>query len=106
MTAPRGVKASRELGEHGVDVDRLADALAARMTRPILADTRTAAAMLGMGVDAFRAHVAPHVGCVRRGTAGKGQGRALRLYRVADLERWADEHATRIVDELARPEAT
>jgi hypothetical protein len=52
-----------------------------------------AAAALGLSVDSFVRHVAPHVRCVRRGS--------LRLYPVAELERWADENAERLLDDAA-----
>lgn len=83
------------------DLERLADLVAERIApRPILVDTRGAASMLGMSGDVFRRDVAPHVACVRRGAAGKGKGRAVRLYVVRDLEAWATSHATRIADGL------
>lgn len=83
------------------DLEQLADLVAERIAPPpILVDTRTAAAMVGMSADTFKRDVSPFVKCVRRGTGGKGQGRAIRLYVVADLHRWADENATRIADDL------
>jgi hypothetical protein len=45
-----------------------------------------AAASLGMGETAFREYVAPYVRVIRRG--------GLRLYPVADLQRWVAENAT------------
>ena len=45
-----------------------------------------AAASVGMGETAFREHVAPHVRVIRRG--------GLRLYPVADLQRWVAENAS------------
>jgi hypothetical protein len=52
-----------------------------------------AAAALGMGESAFREHVASHVKVIRRGR--------MRLYPVADLQRWADENASYTLGEPA-----
>lgn len=53
---------------------------------PRIALTRAeAAASLGMGVSSFEQYVQPEVRCIRRGS--------LRLFLVADLERWATENA-------------
>ena len=68
---------------------------------PVLVNTSTAARMVGMGVDSFRREVAPHIKCVRNGEAGRGKGRAVRLYLVADLQRWAEQTAERMTDDLA-----
>jgi hypothetical protein len=68
---------------------------------PVLVNTSTAARMVGMGVDRFRREVAPHIKCVRDGEAGRGKGRAVRLYLVADLQRWAERTATRMSEDLA-----
>ena len=53
-----------------------------------------AAASVGMGETAFREHVAPHVRVIRRG--------ALRLYPVADLQRWVAENAALTLDPSER----
>mgnify|MGYP001273039836 CR=1 FL=1 len=83
---------------------RLADLVAARLGNDgvprILLGRRDAARSLGMSTDTFAQLVAPHVGCVRRGTGGRGGGRAIRLYRVVDLDAWAAANATRISDDL------
>ncbi len=68
---------------------------------PVLVNTSTAARMVGMSVDSFRRKVAPHIKCVREGEAGRGKGRAVRLYLVADLQRWAERTAERMSDDLA-----
>ena len=49
-----------------------------------------AAAAIGMGETAFREHVAPELDVVRIGS--------MRLYPVAALQRWLDEHATRTLE--------
>ena len=48
-----------------------------------------AAAALGMGETAFREHVAPEVRVIFRGR--------MRLYPVAELTRWADENAYKVL---------
>jgi hypothetical protein len=48
-----------------------------------------AAAALDMSVDSFDRYVMPHVRCIRRGK--------LRLFPVAELERWARESAEHLV---------
>jgi hypothetical protein len=53
--------------------------------RPVALPKPQAAAALGMSVDSFDRYVGPHVRCIRRGR--------LRIYPVAELERWADENA-------------
>lgn len=45
---------------------------------------------LGMGETKFDTEVAPEVRVIRRGR--------VRLYPVAELERWADENAERVID--------
>jgi hypothetical protein len=50
----------------------------------------SAAAALGMSVDSFERYVMADVRCIRRGS--------MRLFPVAELERWADENAERLVD--------
>jgi hypothetical protein len=57
---------------------------------PIMLPLAEAAAALGMGRTAFRERVAPELRVVRVGRC--------RLYPVAELERWADEHAARTLD--------
>lgn len=60
--------------------------------QPIAVDRTTAAAMLGLGsVDSFERHVQPHVRCIRRGR--------LRLFPVAELERWADTNAEHLFND-------
>jgi hypothetical protein len=55
---------------------------------PVIAlDRRGAAKALAMGPTSFDAYVRPHIRAVRRGK--------LRLYPVAELERWAEENAER-----------
>lgn len=49
-----------------------------------------AAAALDMGVTAFRKYVAPEIKAVRCG--------GLVLYPVAELTRWLDEHAARVLE--------
>lgn len=46
---------------------------------------RDAAAALGMSLRHFQRHVQPHLRCIYSGQ--------LRLYPVAELERWVDEQA-------------
>jgi len=48
---------------------------------------REAAVSMGMSLRHFQRHVQPHVRCVYSGQ--------LRLYRISDLERWADDEACR-----------
>jgi hypothetical protein len=59
--------------------------------RPIALAKPDAAAALGMSVDSFERYAQPHLRCIRRGR--------LRLYPVAELERWANDNA-----ELTLPE--
>jgi hypothetical protein len=57
---------------------------------PRVALTREeAAASIGMGLDSFERHVQPTIRLVRLGR--------MRLVPVAELERWAIEHAERTV---------
>jgi hypothetical protein len=49
-----------------------------------------AAAALGLSLDSFRRYVAPEVRVIRRGS--------LRLFAVAELERWARENGERLLD--------
>jgi hypothetical protein len=53
----------------------------------LLLTRREAAASLGMSLRHFQRHVQPYVRCVYSGQ--------LRLYRLRDLERWADAEACR-----------
>ena len=78
--------------------EAVGDRLIVVSSPPTMVNTAQAARMLGMGRDLFRDEVAPNVKCFRRGAAGKGQGRAVRLYLVEDLQRWAAENADRIAD--------
>ncbi|MGI8731412.1 MAG: hypothetical protein ACR2LK_15765 [Solirubrobacteraceae bacterium] len=59
--------------------------------RPIALTKAEAAAALSMSVDSFERYVMADVRCVRRGR--------LRLFPVAELERWADEQAERTLPE-------
>lgn len=63
------------------------------IVQPIALAKPEAAASLGMSVDSFDRYVGPHVRCVRRGR--------LRLYPVAELQRWADENAEWLLGEAA-----
>ncbi len=56
---------------------------------PIALSKPDAAAALGMSVDSFERYVMADVRCVRRGR--------LRLFPVAELERWANENAERLL---------
>jgi hypothetical protein len=63
------------------------------MKRPIprIALTREeAAAALGMGVTSFETYVQPNLRLIRRGK--------LRLFPVAELERWAHENAEHVLE--------
>ena len=55
--------------------------------RPIALSKPEAAAALSMSTDSFERYVMADVRCVRRGR--------LRLFPVAELERWADNNAER-----------
>ncbi len=55
--------------------------------RPVAVSKPDAAALLSVSLDSFERHVQPHVAQVRRGR--------LRLFPVAELERWAAENAER-----------
>ncbi len=69
--------------------------MSARKTRPpipaIALPTAEAAAALGMGESAFREHVAPELKVILRGR--------MRLYPVAELERWAEESAIKVMED-------
>src|SRR5690242_16846380 len=60
---------------------------------PIALPKPAAAAALGMSVDSFERYVQSDVRCIRRGR--------MRLYPVAELERWAAENAKRLLSEAA-----
>jgi hypothetical protein len=58
---------------------------------PAIALPKPAAAVAaGMSVDSFERYVQADVRCIRRGS--------MRLFPVAELERWADENAERLLD--------
>jgi hypothetical protein len=58
---------------------------------PRIALTRgEAATALGMSIDSFERYVQPHVRLIRRGK--------LRLIPVAELEKWANENAERVLE--------
>jgi hypothetical protein len=52
----------------------------------LLLSRKEAAEALGMSLRHFQRHVQPHVRCIYSGQ--------LRLYRLRDLERWAEERAS------------
>jgi hypothetical protein len=52
-----------------------------------------AAEAMGMGLTSFEKYVQPHVKIIRRGK--------LRVIRVAELERWAEENEERVLDDVA-----
>jgi hypothetical protein len=58
---------------------------------PIALPKPAAAAPLGMSVDSFERYVQADVRCIRRGR--------MRLFPVAELERWAGENAERLLAE-------
>ena len=67
-----------------------------KATRPVPAVALTrpeAAAAVGMSVDSFDRYVAGHVRCIRCGS--------MRLYPVAELERWADEKAEGVFERVS-----
>lgn len=55
--------------------------------RPIAVTKPQAAAALSMSIDSFERYVQPDLRVIRRGR--------LRLFTVAELERWANENAQR-----------
>lgn len=81
------------MSETPVTAEALAAALLARATAaPRIALTKAeAAAALGMSVDSFERYVGPEVRCVRRGR--------MRLFPVAEIERWASENAARTLND-------
>ncbi|MEA2190749.1 MAG: hypothetical protein QOI73_870 [Solirubrobacteraceae bacterium] len=58
--------------------------------QPVAVPKSTAAAMLGMSVDSFERYVQSDLRCIRRSR--------LRLFPVAELERWADDSAERTLE--------
>jgi len=56
---------------------------------PVALTKPDAARALGMSIDSFERYVMADVRCIRRGR--------LRLFPVAELQRWADENAERLV---------
>ena len=54
---------------------------------------KDAPAVLGLGKTSFEKYVVPEVRSVRRGS--------MRLYPVRERERWLDENAQRVLDEVA-----
>ena len=68
-------------------------------TRPVIAimpitlTKAEAATALSMSIDSFERYVQPHVRCIRKGR--------LRLFPIAELERWADENAEGLFGEIA-----
>ena len=65
------------------------------MSRPVprIALTRAEAAeALGVGLTTFKKKIAPELRVIREGK--------VRLYPVAELERWADERAERALDDV------
>jgi hypothetical protein len=60
---------------------------------PIALTRPAAAAALGISTDSFDRYVRAEVRCIRRGS--------MRLYPVAELQRWADENAERLIDDVA-----
>ena len=70
----------------------MSDVGANRRHVPRLALTRVEAAdSLGISVDSFERYVQPHLRIVRRGS--------LRVVAVAELQRWLDENAERVLDD-------
>jgi hypothetical protein len=61
--------------------------------RPIALAKPDAAAALAMSVDSFERYVMRDVRCIRRGR--------LRLYPTAELERWAETNAERLLEDCA-----
>jgi hypothetical protein len=63
--------------------------------RPVALTKPQAAAALGVSVDSFERHIQSDLKVIRRGR--------LRLFPVAELERWANAHAERTLpDEVGR----
>jgi hypothetical protein len=60
---------------------------------PIALAKPEAAAALGMSVDSFDRYAAPGLRCIRRGR--------LRLFPVAELEKWADANAEKLIGDAA-----
>ena len=72
---------------------------AAKTRRPppprVTLTAEEAADALGVSDDFFRANIAPELRVIRR---GQGEKRAMRLYPVRELERWAHEAAALTVE--------
>lgn len=58
--------------------------------RPIALAKPDAAAALGMSVDSFERYAQADLRCIRRGR--------LRLFPVAELQRWANDDAERLLE--------
>ena len=56
---------------------------------PVALTREDAARALGMSLDSFERHVQPEIRLIRRGK--------LRLVPVAELQRWADHNAERVL---------
>lgn len=61
--------------------------------RPIALTKPQAAAALGVSVDSFERHIQPDLKVIRKGR--------LRLFAVAELERWAADNAQRTLEGAA-----
>lgn len=59
---------------------------------PIALGKPDAAAALSISVDSFERYVQPEVRCIRRGR--------LRLFPVTELERWANDNAERLLEDV------
>lgn len=60
------------------------------VVHPVALQKPAAAAALGLSVDSFERYAMADLACIRRGR--------LRLYPVAELERWARVNAERLLD--------
>jgi hypothetical protein len=54
---------------------------------------KDAPAALGIGKTSFEKYVVPEVRCIRLGS--------MRVYPVAELERWLERHAERVLEDVA-----
>jgi hypothetical protein len=61
--------------------------------RPVALSKPEAAAALSMSIDSFERYVQPDLKVIRRGR--------LRLFAVAELERWCEAHGERTLPEAA-----
>jgi hypothetical protein len=59
----------------------------------IALNRREAADALGVGLTTFKKKIAPELRVIREGT--------VRLYRVRELERWAEDRAEKVIDDAA-----